>query len=211
MDELAKKFKKMTTVQLLSKVDKSSEEEKVVIISILKNRNQDVSKWEVKETPKNNQIEFIKKTDLISKVDQFLDFLASKGLSKEYDEVVTILGGNSDSVIEDLYRNVTAEKLTEALGVKYTVITPSITPVKETEIKKENKKKTEAPVKNVGEQKEEVQEFADGTEVKFVLKGIEFPCTVKKFVWDKSDKCYYYIVTLKGGTISYKRPNKLFL
>lgn len=45
MEQIVKKFQKMGTAQLISKVEKLTGDERTVVIDLLKARNQDVSKW----------------------------------------------------------------------------------------------------------------------------------------------------------------------
>lgn len=207
MEELIKKFKKMTTVQLISKVEKSLSEEKDVILFILKNRGQDISKWEPKSENTVSEEELvIRKSKLVSELDQLLDCFAMNGRSKEYDGIVSILGGNEHSIISDLFEDSTLEQLKEALKFKESLKIPC---VKIETPKIENK----IPVKKDESKNEDdsFQEFPNETVVKFLLKGVENTGEVKKFIYDKTDKCYYYILKLENGKDSYKRPGKLYV
>jgi len=47
MEQIVKKFQKMGTAQLISKVEKLTGEERVAVLGILEARNQDISKWRI--------------------------------------------------------------------------------------------------------------------------------------------------------------------
>jgi len=58
MEQIVKKFQKMGTAQLLSKVEKLTGEERVAVIGILEQRNQDVSKFRVGATAPTEKVVF---------------------------------------------------------------------------------------------------------------------------------------------------------
>ncbi len=127
MEDLIKKTKKNTTVQLLKKVEKVSGEEFEAVIEVLKSRGQDVSKWvkepeqveeptqeEPEQTEESVKNEDEIKAELIKKVDSFVEKIINEGRTGLYNQVMKALGGKFDDDIDELYAAATLSQLRDA-------------------------------------------------------------------------------------------------
>lgn len=214
------KLKKYSVKQLIEKLEKGSkDEEKSIIISILEKRGQDVSKYktlveEIQETYDSSE-EIVEKIveptkgELKEKVDEFVDKLIERHDNANYSKVMSILGGEFDSDLDDLFETATVDQLKEAL--KLDILTEGgETPKKPAENKSKPINKSDKISKSsvLKEIEEETQKFKDGEEVEFLNKGVYQKGVVKKFTFDKTDRCYYYVL-IAGSKVTYKRPKNV--
>lgn len=148
---LLNKVKKLTTPQLLAKVEKAKGEEKEAMISVLSSRGQDVSKWSIESgsavvSPEERIAE---KRQL---VDDYVDELVSVNNSTEYAKIVIALGGTEDSDYVHLLQGADEAALDNALAVKAGAA--AVPPVK---AKKEKAPKPEKVVKVKASKPEKVK------------------------------------------------------
>lgn len=84
MEQIVKKFQKMGTAQLISKVEKLTGEERVAVIGILEQRNQDVSKWRVGAEAPVEKVVFVDEEPLTDEQEKQLS--SAEKLQKQLDK-----------------------------------------------------------------------------------------------------------------------------
>lgn len=189
---LFNKVKKYTTPQLLAKVEKATGEEKDIMIQVLKDRNQDVSKWLPTETASAVESEMSpeeKIEELRQSIDDHLDALVQANNSVEYSKIVIALGGDEDSDIVELLQNASVDSLNAAAAVmKGGEVIPATKPgkVKKEKPAKEPKVKTPKPPKEPKVKKEKTPK----------------PEKVAKTAPTDDSKSAEILALLKAGTLS---------
>lgn len=142
-------LKKQTTVALFVKIEKTkSSEERAEIVAILKERGQDVSKWETVETVETVATETVAEevaetvadagTDAVTEtvtdaeisgddeatvalrkdVDSLIEIVIEEKRIGVYQEIMKALGGKFDSDFEELLAAATVEQLKEAASFR---------------------------------------------------------------------------------------------
>jgi hypothetical protein len=183
VESLVKKYKKMGTSQIVSQMGRVTGNSKLACLEILKGRNQDTSKWE--DAPVNIPVESPK------------ELKTMKGVYEAEPE--SELTPEEKKAIKQALK----EREEDENSIKLRV---------EKETIKATGKKTSTPKKpkeEVTSLVEESQVYPDGSLVIFTDKTGEHVGEVKRFVWDKQDKMYYYVLKMENKKITYKRPKNI--
>lgn len=144
MEALILKFKRYTTVQLLSRANKVQGEELEAILQVLESRSQNTS--HLREVPSSAPSIVSEVDDIENRrkwVDDCLLSLASSNDFDSYNVVVDLLGGNGESDVIELIACANVDQLNAVIDFKNSN-TPSVIVKKEEEESKEVKSSNKA-------------------------------------------------------------------